>query len=195
MIDLVIPKDNEAELVKMAEQLGYKGLVFAYKGKIVPDLSKIKTKLKLSQIEIQDPKKLHRGVNSLVKAEENSRPIIDFAPTIVYDFEVVQEKDTLHQRVSGLNQIMCKIAKAKGTMIAFNLQTIISLKGMKRALILGRIAQNIKLCRKYKNDVIIASFAKEPLEMRTPHDLQALFYTIGMTQGEAKKAMESLNKL
>ena len=39
--------------------------------------------------------------------------------------------------------------------------------------------QNIDLCRKYKVKMLIASFAKDPSGMKSPHDLISLFKVLG----------------
>ncbi len=49
--------------------------------------------------------------------------------------------------------------------------------------------QNIKLCRKAKCKVFIGSFAKNPSELRSKHDLKAFFICLGMHPSEAKKAV------
>ncbi|MBU1136480.1 MAG: hypothetical protein ABIG37_00575 [Nanoarchaeota archaeon] len=62
------------------------------------------------------------------------------------------KKDRLKQRDSGLNQVLCKIAKANNTTFAIDFNEIKQEKDKKtKAEILSRIIQNIKLIKKYKN--------------------------------------------
>ena len=89
----------------------------------------------------------------------------------------MSKKDFIHQRASGLNHILCKSAKDKGVMIGFSLSSILN-TGDKHK-ILGRMTQNIGSCRKCKVKMIIASFARDPFGMRSPHDLIGLFKVLG----------------
>jgi len=99
------------------------------------------------------------------------------------------KKDSLHFRNSGLNQVVCKIAKKNKIIIAFSFSNI--LKSKNRNKILERIKQNIKLCRKYKVPMIIASFAENEYELRTAKELQNFALFLGMGPNEAKKAVNT----
>jgi hypothetical protein len=52
-------------------------------------------------------------------------------------------------------------------------------------------AKSIRLCRIGKLGVIAASLASKPYELRSPHDFSSLLISLGMTPGEAKKALSS----
>ncbi|MFH1181921.1 MAG: RNase P subunit p30 family protein [Candidatus Woesearchaeota archaeon] len=56
-------------------------------------------------------------------------------------------------------------------------------------------AKNIRLCRKGKIGIVAASLATKPYEMRSPHDFSSLLICLGMTPGEAKKALSSAAEL
>src|SRR3989344_8241198 len=90
--------------------------------------------------------------------EDFRRKGLDF----IYGLEKISEKDSLHQRASGLNQVYCKLAVKHKIAVAFNLSDI--LKAKNKAVILGRIMQNIRLCRKYKVKMIIISLAEDKYE-------------------------------
>ena len=89
---------------------------------------------------------------------------------IMFDFELLHAKDHLHYRRSGLNQVLCKIAHDNEKMIAFSFRSLLNSKN--KALLLGRVMQNIRFCRKYKVKTLLASFAKNEFEVR--NDLVAL---------------------
>ena len=89
---------------------------------------------------------------------------------IMFDFELLHAKDHLHYRRSGLNQVLCKIAHDNGKMIAFSFRSLLNSKN--KALLLGRMMQNVRFCRKYKVKTLLASFAKNEYEVRK--DLIAL---------------------
>ncbi len=62
------------------------------------------------------------------------------------------KKDRLYERDSGLNHILCQIAKNHKTILAFNLNEIRKQKDKKqKAKILSRMIQNIKLIKKFDN--------------------------------------------
>jgi RNase P/RNase MRP subunit p30 len=76
-----------------------------------------------------------------------------------------------------LNHILCKSAKESNVTIGFSLSSILNAKNEHVAL--GRMMQNIKMCRKFRVKTIIASFAQKPFDMRSVHDLRSLFEILG----------------
>ena len=106
---------------------------------------------------------------------------------IITSLETSLTKDKTHFKDSGLNHVLCKLAKKNNIAIAFNFNNILNAK--KQYIILGRIRQNIMLCRKYKIPMIIVSFANTPFEMRNPKDFISLGISLGMTPIEAKNAV------
>ncbi len=192
MIDIVFPSKNEKEFIEIAEKLGYFELILVYNNKKdIPDFSKFKTKLKLKTALLSPQKKVQsaRTKSRLVftKAVEDNRLAFEKSkPDLVFAIEEVQPRDFMHQRGSGLNHIMCRFAKENNVKIGFSFNSILNSSAMSRAQIIGRMQQNIMLCRKYKCRMVIASFAKDPYEMRSPKDLMAFFIEIGMHQKEAK---------
>jgi len=58
------------------------------------------------------------------------------------------KKDGLKQRDSGINHVVAKMAKEKGVSIVVDFAEISKLKGKDRALRLGRVIQNVKICRR-----------------------------------------------
>jgi hypothetical protein len=105
----------------------------------------------------------------------------------------------IYQRENGM--FVAVINKVK---VAFDAQTpdqfqeqgylgvsfsTISGKGMKNA------ARNIRLCRKSKIKVVAASLATTPFGMRSAHDFSSLLVCLGMTPGDAKKALGELSEI
>lgn len=161
-------------LSKETIELGYSKIynIKLIKPKTIKDLSRIQ---KSKDLVIVEGGKLNREIL------ENRNVDILVSP------EREEGRDSFHQRHSGLNQVLCKIAKKNRIAIAFNFNDILNAKNKHR--ILGKMMQNIRLCRKYKVDMIIASFAREKYEMRNPNDLISFFVCLGMNQGEAKNAL------
>ncbi len=166
MKDFVILSGNEKEFVKMAEKLGYSELVFVGNS----DVSNIKTKLKLissKRISKSDIKK-DRGLIENKKVD------------IIYEFEQMNRKDSMHFRNSGLNQVIAKLMKEKDVAYGLSFSQILNSSKEARAVMIGRMMQNIKICKKYKVPIIIASFSRNPYEMRDYRDLIAFARTLGL---------------
>lgn len=131
---------------------------------------------------------------NIVKAsssEERNRKILsNLKIDIIYGFEEQEKKDSLHFRSSGLNQVILKLAQQNKIAIGFNFSTLLNcVDNFQRALLIGRIKQNVKFCRKYKVKMVVASFAKSRYEMRDAKDLLAFARVIGMNGKEANEAL------
>lgn len=187
--DIVFPGGNEKEFLEIAKKLGYKTIIFAYKGidkmpKSLPELMK-KSKVKITTAIVAEEKQIQKAKKYaslvLVKSTGNDRWVLEKSQAdIIFGLEAAQKKDFLHHRASGLNQVLCKIASQKGKTIGFDFSTVLNSKGMLRAQIIGRMMQNARFCRKYKVKVLLASFAKSPYGMRAQKDLDAFKRVIGL---------------
>ena len=101
-------------------------------------------------------------------------------------------KDYMHQRGSGLNQVLCALAAKNKVAMGFSFVELLNTQ--KQARVLGRMRQNVRLCRKYKVKMVLASFAKNKWEMRSASDLQSFGKVLGMTAKEVKQAMNFQKK-
>lgn len=190
MIDFVLPKNNEKEFLKMSKELGFDKLCFIYSLKDFPK-NEIKGNLKaiLSKpSEVAKAKKMAKIV--LVESSDSDRPLFEKGNfDIIFNLEKDIKKDLLHSKRSGLNQVLCNLLNKKDKIVAFNFNSLLkSNKGL-RVNIMGRMMQNVKLCRKYKIKTLIASFAKTPYEMRASHDFIAFGINLGMHPKEAKDSL------
>ena len=111
---------------------------------------------------------------------KGSRDAIERGAHVLFDFETDSREDFLHHRASGLNQVLCKSAKKNDSIIAFNFNSILETDDVARAKIMGRMQQNIRLCRKYKVPMLPLSFAAVPFQMRALLDFKAFFLDLGM---------------
>jgi len=207
-IDLVLPKNNEKEFIEIAERLSIDRLCFIYKFKNKNDFlqnqEKInnlqeKTKLKLFTGLIADSKNISKAKKLakivIYKSTGNDRHAIEKSKAnIVFDLGTIATKDSMHHRNSGLNQVLCKLANKNNIMIGFSFSTILNTEGIIRSQILGRLMQNIRLCRKYNVKTIIASFAEKPYDMRPCPDLKSVFVSLGMHPKEARDSLENIYK-
>ena len=88
---------------------------------------------------------------------------------------------------SGLNQVLCKLAKKNDIALGFNFHDVLISKN--RSLILEKMMQNIRLCRKYKVRMVVISGAYNEHELKPARDLISFALILGMTPGEAKLAL------
>jgi ribonuclease P/MRP protein subunit RPP1 len=82
-----------------------------------------------------------------------------------------RRKDYMFFRNAGLNQVLCKIAQKNNVAIGFNFSDILNASDKERPKILARMAQNVKLCKKYKVKMIFSTFATEKYELRNNENL------------------------
>ena len=201
MIDIVIPNNNEEEFIKIAEKLGYKELLFLYNfeeysekqqnNKTTSSKIKINYGILASERNIQkiNNKFKNKSVFVAIKSSISNREIIERAhANLIFSLEESGRKDFMHQRGSGLDHILAKLAHDKNVAIGFSLTSL--LNSDKKHIIAGRMMQNIRLCRKYKVKTIIASFAQNPFGMRSPYDIISLFAMLGMRQEDAKDSSQ-----
>ncbi len=104
---------------------------------------------------------------------------------IIYGMEEDKKKDFIHHRNSGLNHILAKILFEKDIAVGFSFSLFLKYG----ATILGRMKQNVKLCKKYKVKMFVASFTSDPYELRSEEDMKVFAKTIGMT-GKENKVVE-----
>ena len=125
--------------------------------------------------------------NEIRKAAENKN--VD----VILGLEEVESKDSLHNRNSGMNEVICKLAKKNNIAIGFSFRKI--LHANNKAVLLGRMMQNVELCQKYKVKMIISSFAESKWDTRSYNELFAFGINLGMTPKEAKDALEAADNI
>jgi len=104
------------------------------------------------------------------------------------DFLVSPERgvrrDSLKQRDSGLNHVVAKVAAKKDIGIVIDFDSIAELKDRKeKALRLGRIMQNVRVCRKAGCKILI--WGGDDLV-----SLRAFGFSLGMSSQQVKEAVE-----
>lgn len=106
--------------------------------------------------QIQKQKKDFPDKLIVVQAQspEYNRKILENSDVdVLLSPELHERKEHLKQRDSGLNEILCKLAKKNNIKIGINIQPIKNLQKEQKAIILARIIQNIQLCRKTKTPI------------------------------------------
>lgn len=124
--------------------------------------------------------------------EKNRKAVEDKSTDILLSPERNAQNDKMASRNSGLNQVLCKLAHDNKIAIGFSFAELLNSK--ERSKVIGRWAQNIRLCRKYKVKIVLASFANNKWERRSPKDLFSLALTLGMTGKEANEALNFKKK-
>ncbi len=180
MIDIVFPNKNEEEFIDVAKKLGIPGLIFAYKSPA--EFYQGKPNFQFTNALLVEPRNMQKAKQAHALAIcTASREAIERGASIVFGFEQDDRKDHTHFRSSGLNQVLCKLAKEKGVAIGFSFSSILNSFGQKRAILLGRMMQNITFCRKYKTPMWLASFATTPYDMRAKAEIESFFKQLGFT--------------
>ena len=200
--DIVIPKNNETEFVDLASKLGFKKLYFLYyfdeynEEKSRKNLSLIKnnTNLNFEIGFIVNQKNINRALHQskilAIKSSDKDRLFIESQKIkLIYALEELKKKDYLHQRASGLNHIICELAKKNNVTIGFSYSSLFDKDSVAASILIGRLVQNIRLCQKYKVRTIIGSFSEKPYNLRSPYEIISLFTLLGMNSKNIKESL------
>ncbi len=176
-MDLAIPNKNEKELLARSKQLNSK-LKFLYEVKTKKELPKdcgvlVKVE-KLADLKLADkflPKTfvvVAAEEKELVRAACSKKSV-----SAVTHLATATGRDHTHYRRGNVNQVTAKLAAENKVDYIVDFSRILALEGRARELLLGRIKQNIKIFKKYKVPVSVASFARNEYELRNLKDLEA----------------------
>ena len=109
--------------------------------------------------------------------DELNRKVLEKLPIKILLINLKNRKDYGKQRNSGFNQVMAKIAKKNNIQIGINFDEIVEEKNLtEKAKILGRLKQNIFLCK--KNKIQMKFILKN--QKRNIYDLKSLGLILGM---------------
>lgn len=137
--------------------------------------TKISKELKIKVRNVSPGKEVVFG-----NVEANRRIIEARKVKVLVSPHLGARKDFLNFRNSGLNDVLCVLAKRNKVSIGFSFSEVLNLDGEKRIDILARMRQNVKLCNKYKVDMIVVSLATEPYEQRGKEALKSFGRVLGM---------------
>ncbi len=99
------------------------------------------------------------------------------------------KKDSLKQRDSGINHVVAKLAKEKGVLIVVDFNSIRKLKGKELALRLGRVIQNVKICRKASCGFRIGSFGSCGSEVVDEKGRKVFGLSLGMSTKQSRESI------
>ncbi len=121
--------------------------------------------------------------------DKNRNFVSDKGNDVLMNPELKMLGDNVHYRTSGLNHVLANLAKKNDVAIGFGFSFVLNCSGLERARMIGRMKQNVRICRKAKCKMVVCSYAKNVKEMRGAKDLLAFARILGMDGGEAKKAL------
>ena len=194
--DILLSRKNEV-LVNKARSLGFKDVIFvdyySQNMNLLPLDAVIISTDSLDELRRLIDKLSSKKKKIIVQAssDEINRTALESKKVwmlLAPEFARADEKE-INFRNSGLNQVLCKLAAQKGIFICINLSELLSEQGKRKAILLARIMQNIKLCRKYKARIILASFSREKEAMLSASDMKNLALSFGMSTQQAKQAV------
>ncbi|MBT4135482.1 hypothetical protein HOD75_03645 [archaeon] len=134
--------------------------------------------------EIQELKKNKKPIIVQAQSPEFNRKILENKDVDIFlNPELHDRKDFQKQRDSGLNEILCKLAKKNNIKIGIDLNKITKLNSKDKAIIISRIIQNIKLCKRTKTPIIIY-----PKNNLTKQEVQSFMQTLGASTQQGKEA-------
>jgi ribonuclease P/MRP protein subunit RPP1 len=202
--DIVMPQGNEEEFIQMCRKLGYNKVYLVYDSEktdgLKDKIKDIKARYSKGNLKayagVKCPEKDIKKFSSfsdivLCKSGENDRAVLErFRPDVLYDLEYQKRSDFLHNKNSGMNHVMAKIAAKNGVAIGVNLSKLFDSPSHIRTKAIPRIKQNIELCRKSKARFVAFSLASSPYLMRAPGDVVAYLKILGMTAPQARASTE-----
>ena len=90
-----------------------------------------------------------------------------------------------------LNPVLARAMAENSCSIELSLAPLIGTRGVKRTRALGLIRTNLKYARKYGVSILATTGAKSSLGLRSPFQVYELLRVLGLTEDEAKSAMNS----
>ena len=183
--DIIKTKDKFS--IQLAKQLGLSGLFFVDEDVVIIKASnKAEVRKLIQKARIKFPIVCLQG-----SRDEINREAVEAKADILLspEFSREKERDFMEYKNSGLGTVICKLASKNNVAVGINFSDILQAEGNYREILLGRIRQNVNLCRKYKVNMLLASFASSSFEMRSVIDLRALAEQLGMTPAEAKNSL------
>jgi len=93
---------------------------------------------------------------------------------------------------SGLNHTMAKLAAKNDVAIEVNFREILINSKATRSRIMHNIAQNIRLCNKYKAPIILTSGSISHWELKDPWVIMSMANILGLELAEAKRAISEI---
>ncbi len=118
--------------------------------------------------EIIRLKKEDKEIVVIAQDDDFNRKIVENSNVdVLLGLEIHDRKDYLKQRDSGLNEILCRLAKKNNVKIGIDLKNIVKLNNVEKAKVLSRVRQNIKLCRRVGTEIIVYGNGFSKLDIKS----------------------------
>jgi hypothetical protein len=185
-LDVVVPNNNEKELIEMAIKSGFEELVllseninyqYDIRKYLVPE-GKIIIKKGFLAKDISHISKARKRFDYIFANAE--RKFFEQKIDYIINSELSDRKDSFHYRNTSLNQVHAKLAKENNITIVFNLGLLLESNMRNKQIFFGRMLQNARLVNKYKLKHAIFSLASKPSEMRGPVVMKAMENVLGL---------------
>src|SRR3989344_594584 len=135
--------------------------------------------------EIAKLKKENKQVVVQAQDSEFNRKMLEIKDVdILLSPHIHDRKDKLNQRDSGLNEVLCTIAKKNDIKIGIDIAAIKRLSIEEKINTLARLKQNIFLCKKTGAHIIFFPQTKDAKQ-----DLQAFIISLSGSTKQAKDAV------
>lgn len=139
--------------------------------------------LDLVRKEIKREKEFQKKIIVQAQNEKFNRKILENKEVdVLLSPEFNNLNDKLKQRNSGLNEILCKIAKKNDISIGIELKKIINLQKKDKTKILSRIIQNISLCKRIGTKILIID-----KEKFSKQEIFSFFLSLGCSTKKTKE--------
>lgn len=166
--------DVSEDVIQNSKELGFENTYFLGKDFVV--ITGENQKLVMAQIQQAKQKKLqvfYRPASEEMLRFVLERTLVDG----VIGIEFIHPKDSVHHLRSGLDQVLCEIAAQKKKKIIFSFHDVLTAQN--RSALLRRMSMNIKLCKKYKLEMVFSTFCESMEELRSAADLKSFWRAIG----------------
>ena len=208
--DLMLPRENEAELATAARELGITP-VFLYAFKDRKELQRKRDELNKT---LRDTPEFYVGVYTIPRSAGDIKRLTkqfwlaaDFLAVInpgelvrlavsnpridaVFRVPTIIGRDSTEYRKSNWNAILTNIAVQNKVSYGIDFSYFLENSGYSLAKILGRDMQNVRLCRR-KTKILIASMAQYAWQLRMPENLSAVGRVLGLNSPQSKAAVSS----
>jgi len=104
---------------------------------------------------------------------------------MIVGLEMHSRRDYMKQRDSGLNEVLCRLARANGVKVGVEIDKINKLSKIQKARVLARVAQNIRLCKKDGCDTVLLGDACK----LSKQDVMGFFVVLGGSTRQGKKGV------
>jgi hypothetical protein len=181
-------KKNEKEFLVMLNKIGQDNVCVADSG-IKKPLHDNKKGIEIIHIPFAKGCS-DLGLVRLKDFKDVRRFVSSFSRKIVFGFENLPRKDSVVQRSSGMNRIICKEMNKRNNLYGLCLRDILSSKDS--AVLLGRVVQNLYLCNKYGVGYVVFTLASSPYGLAGEKEIRSFMETISPNQGFAKQGVSAL---